>query len=120
MSEDEKNLTEMKDNDALVKMEKYLRGVEIAFICMGILCFLWFFVLFLEGFINRTLRIFFLEGAFIVFRYTFAGTTGICFAFRNDQNFQYLDQSVQEKFKKYGNYSIVLLMISLIISWLIK
>ena len=120
MNEDEKNLTEIKNNDALVKMEKYLRGIEIAFICMVILCFLWLFVVFYQGSINRLFRNIVFDGVFIILQYISMITGWKCLASRVDKNFQYLEKSLQEKFKMYGYFSTVIFMLAVSVQLLLK
>lgn len=124
MNEDEKNLTEIKNNDALVrkltKMRKWLKAVEISFIFIFLSVILFFWVALYQGPINRLFRNIVFDGVFIILQYISMITGWICLASRVDKNFQYLEKSLQEKFKMYGYFSTVIFMLAVSVQLLFK
>ena len=124
MNEDEKNLTEIKNNDALVrkltKMRKWLKAVEISFIFIFLSVILFFWVALYQGPIDQKFKLFIIDAALTIFKYTSCGIAGICLGIKSyDENFQYLEQSEQEKFKTYGYLSSVMLIAALLLSFLV-
>ena len=123
MSDNEKNLIEMKNDDTLVKMKKWVRYVEISCICMSILFFLFFYVaLFADknfNLNNNTIN-HILVSILIILKFTSIANTGTYYISKRDEHFQYLDQSLQEKFKTYTVFSTIMLTFSVLILSMFK
>lgn len=123
MSDNEKNLMEMKNDDTLVKMKKWVRYVEISCICMSILFFLFFYVaLFADknfNLNNNTIN-HILVSILIILKFTSIANTGTYYISKRDEHFQYLDQSLQEKFKTYTVFSTIMLIFSVLILSMFK
>ena len=118
-----KNLIEMKNDDTLVKMKKWVRYVEISCICMSILFFLFFYVaLFADknfNLNNNTIN-HILVSILIILKFTSIANTGTYYISKRDEHFQYLDQSLQEKFKTYTVFSTIMLIFSVLILSMFK
>ena len=123
MSDNKKNLIEMKNDDTLVKMKKWVRYVEISCICMSILFFLFFYVaLFADknfNLNNNTIN-HILVSILIILKFNSIANTGTYYISKRDEHFQYLDQSLQEKFKTYTVFSTIMLIFSVLILSMFK